>query len=143
MAQLNNPTKVVLDGIELNDNVTIMNSLYSYDLEIAQGFTKSGRPNITVIIKGRNVKIECQPIGMLQEGNTLYLYGPLRDVFPELFAGKLLLPWQEAYLKARADFQSLDLYRYWRDDGIFETLPATYFHKGYKAAIVDNKKGKA
>lgn len=128
------PYKVIIvDGMELQVE-DFSTNIVTYSHEIIQQFVAEGKPNVKMTIRYKGMRFESPIDGMEVKGDTVYVYGPFRRMFPALFAGKLLLPWQQAYLRSRMEFQSLDLYRYWRDDGIFETLPATYFHKGFEAA---------
>jgi hypothetical protein len=73
---------------------------------------------------------------------TYYIYGPLRQLFPSLFADKDLLEWQIAYLK-HINAPKYLKYKLFRNDAEFITTDAQYFSAGYSAGEdIGQAKGK-
>lgn len=124
---------VVIDGIDLQVDY-FSTSLVTYSHEIIQQYVAQGKPNVKVTIRSDDMEFKAQIDGMEIKGDTVYVYGPFRKMFPMLFTNKVLLPWQEAYLRARDNFIELDMYRHWRDDPLFTDVYAKWFERGYNAA---------
>lgn len=126
---------VIIDGIHFHVD-DFSTDIVTYSHETIQSYIAQGKPNAKITIRLNETKFTAPIDGMEIKGDTIYVYGPLRNFLPSLYADKILLAWQIAYLKTGKNYRELDEYTVWRDDARFTTLPAEYFKQGYEAALL-------
>lgn len=131
--------KVFIDGFELNGLYQL--DINTYDIG-GYGFVDN-KANVKVTLTafdGTSMTFVVE--GKEQIGNTVYFYGPLRKLFPDIFRDDLL-PWQVSYLEYSGK-ASLDRFKVKSNDPMFETVVAKAyfagFDKGFTAGGVNERK---
>jgi hypothetical protein len=143
---------IVIDGIPVADVRDVSVERDTFDVgpfisewtlhRHASGITRLELRTIHNTVLGFDVADEWMASESESGVTTYYIYGPLRQLFPSLFADKDLLPWQVAYLK-HINAPKYLKYKFYRDNAEFETTYADYFAAGYTAGEdVGQAKGK-
>lgn len=118
-------TKVVVDGFPIDMLTELRVDVDTGELIIA------GRSRGVVTLRSNDVTLAFNIQGQEYIGDTVYFYGPLRTLFPELFKDIDLLPWQVDYL-TYYNRPSLDRFKLRRDDPFFTTEVAEAYLAGHK-----------
>ncbi len=135
MAKMNQPQKVMIDGIEASHVMSLeMNRdvrEYGPYLGDATSHVFYATSNTTArIMFNDGTELHFNVQGMeTDKDNTVYFYGPFRKLFPALFKDDPE-PWQVDYLVA-LNRPSLDRFKLKKDDPLFDTLLARYYKKGW------------
>ncbi len=127
--------KVVVDGFPIENLWEFRLDVGTYDgTDFESGaFYRDRASNVQAHLRTANgTTLEFNVEGKEQVGNTVYFYGPLRALFPEVFRDIDPLEWQQAYLTAMAR-PSLDRFKLRRDDELFKTPDAEWFRLGFEA----------
>jgi hypothetical protein len=88
--------------------------------------------NVRAKLFGPNMELSFRVEGYEQNGTHISFYGPLREMFPEIFQDIDPSEWQVAYLTAMAR-PSLDRFKMRRTDQFFKTDQAELFRLGFEA----------
>lgn len=125
--------KIVIDGFSTETLTELRLDMDRYDYD--DSLSPQLRSNVrATLVSAGGTRFEFQVEGKEQVGDTVYFYGPLRNLFPDLFKDIDPLAWQVAYLSALGK-PSLDRFKVRRDDSIFDTDDAEMFRRGYEAGV--------
>lgn len=140
-------TRIVIDGFPIESLYDLRIDVDSYDVGpyLSDPYTVKQISNVRVTLRaGNGAAMEFVVEDKEQIGDTVYFYGPLRALFPTIFADIDPLPWQVAYL-AHTNRPSLDRFKLRRNDSYFQTVAAQAFGSGYErgytaGALLQTKK---
>lgn len=121
---------VVIDGMVVQ-NVKSIELTHDDAVLIPDRFNRPS--NVLATIEMDNgTKLKFLVEAKDQQDKTVYFYGPMRHMFPQLFEAIDPTPWQVAYLK-HLGRDSLDRFRLQRTDQLFKTREADLFRLGFEA----------
>ncbi len=128
--------KVTVDGFVMSDlyDVTLDHGTYHDATSFEEGaMYRAQMSNVRARLTATDgTKLEFRVQGYEQEKDVLHFYGPLRALFPEMFADIDPLPWQEAYLISMAR-PAIDRFKMRRTDDYFTGDRAIAFRLGWEA----------
>lgn len=139
--------KIVIDGFPMANVREIQTELNTYSTPIddtldSQFNTYRDKPsNVRAKLWGMNESLFAFVVqGQERVGDTIYFYGPLRAMFPDIFKDIDPLPWQIQYLEYIGR-PSLDRFKIRRDNDLFITDQAKTYFAGYNRGYEAGKKG--
>jgi hypothetical protein len=128
------PPRVFVDGVEMatDNSIAIDRQIHTYSYDMLFEIERAQESNVDVTLKCQygTLKFRANAYETADDG-TIYFYGPLRQMFPDLFKDKELLEWQKAYLNAYRvpPWSHLKL---WRDAPLFKEDEADNFRRGFE-----------
>lgn len=131
--------KIYVDGIEIPESQIRM-GIYTYDMDAIFEIVKDKESNVLATITSGNDKLQIHIHAYETDNNgNVYIYGPLRRMFPAMFKDKELHIWQLAYCETWKDDPLLK-YKLWRDDPFFTSNRAITFKEGFLSGVAYENK---
>lgn len=126
---------IIIDGIPVADLMSTELSRDTYDIGpfISELSYKVSSPTMRIQIQtihNTELSFDIHSGDFIQTEDAIFIYGPLRKLFPSIFADKDLLDWQLEYL-CEFDYPKHSKYQYYRDDPLFESPQAIGFYRGF------------
>jgi hypothetical protein len=136
------PPRVFVDGVEMatDSSIAIDRQIHTYSYDMLYEIERAQESNVDVTLKCQygTLKFRANAYETADDG-TIYFYGPLRQMFPDLFKDKELLEWQKSYI-IYMKMPAWSHLKYWRDDSVLKTETAKIFESGYNLGKKAGKK---
>ena len=133
---MHNIDHVYVDDIEFD----FVDIFVEYNPQIDQVYVddiKYKKPHVKMTLTAKSgLKLTFTPQGYETNKNTVYIYGPLRELFPDYFKNRDLLPWQIAYLEY-VGRDRIERFGMTRENSLFTTHKAVAYQAGYEKGKED------
>jgi hypothetical protein len=129
--------KIVVDGFAMENLFELQLEMGTYDDHFRAGEFSRVSPSMVQasLLATNGTRLEFRVEGKETIGDTTYFYGPLRHLFPSMFADIDPLPWQVGYLEFSGR-PSLDRFKVRRNDPMFLTDSAKAFFNGWSKGFM-------